>query len=360
MSAAQRRRQEVERRRQMAEAVRLSPAVTPELAAVVETVRQELGPGIHVEAYVRNAPETQALSIAGGSKGLAFVVLTSGLLRLLRRGELAFVLGHELGHAVFKHHGYPDALSAQTEAERLNLLMLQRAAEISADRIGFLASPNIEECLWAILKLASGLPRDLLRCDVASYLDQLRDLQDRGGSEYELLSSHPMFTARVRALLWFEMSDVYYEHIGRERSKGLSLQEVDKRIGKDLAAAGGFRLAEVNEQAARDALMWGLLNLFAADKRLTKGEQALLERIFGVQKAEKVIAFVRESGANGISSKFEASLRSMRLLSEQTRTALYQDLVRLSAQASGEPEARARLLRIVADRLSLGTQPGES
>jgi hypothetical protein len=351
-------RRQAERRKHLTCAMRAVPELTPGLAAIIESVRQRVAPSYEVEAYVQSAPEVQAVSIGGGGGNMVAMVLTSGLVGLMQKDELEFVIGHELGHYIFGHYGYPDPEMAQTEAERLNLRHLQRAAEISADRVGLIACKAVDSCFWCMLKSASGLPRDLLRCDVAAYLDQARALGQMGGSEFEMDSSHPMFTVRVRALLWFQMSEVYQEWLGECGTQPIKMGDVDARIERDLAAATGFRLAEVNERAVQEAFMWGVVALLVADNRLDKGEQALLARTFGPDRANEVVSFLRESGPDSATARLEASLRGVKLLPHKTRAALHADLEQLSAQASGVSETRARLLRVIADRLSLATETG--
>mgnify|MGYP001422062446 CR=1 FL=1 len=89
---------------------------------------------------------------------------------------------------------------------KLNLLNLSRAAEISADRIGFLACNSLEDSLRANFKLASGLSDKHFNFKPSTYLDQLRDLEDLGKSSTELWSTHPSFLIRMQSLIWFSMT----------------------------------------------------------------------------------------------------------------------------------------------------------
>ena len=65
------------------------------------------------------------------------IILTSRLIELLNEKELMFVIGHEVAHYIYQHSIYPNPNTEENEITKLNILNLSRAAEISADRIGF-------------------------------------------------------------------------------------------------------------------------------------------------------------------------------------------------------------------------------
>ena len=106
------------------------------------------------------------------------IVLTSRLIELLSLEELQFVIGHEVAHFVYQHALYPNHNNISETNLKLNVLNLSRAAEISADRIGFLACANLDAALKANFKLASGLSDKHFNFKPSTYLDQLRDLED--------------------------------------------------------------------------------------------------------------------------------------------------------------------------------------
>ena len=105
------------------------------------------------------------------------IILTSKLIELLSAKELEFVIGHEVAHYVYQHAMYPNYQNEENRNLKLNILNLSRAAEISADRIGFLACANLDAALKANFKLASGLSDKHFNFKPSTYLDQLRDLQ---------------------------------------------------------------------------------------------------------------------------------------------------------------------------------------
>ena len=94
------------RRRLLASALRLTPAMSPEVHAMVERCRERLGVSIPIEIYVYASAAFNAACVKP-ERGRLFVLLSSSLLEAFVGPELLFVIGHELGHHVFGHHDIP-------------------------------------------------------------------------------------------------------------------------------------------------------------------------------------------------------------------------------------------------------------
>ena len=338
--------------RNLASSTRIIPELFPEIGKMIEEVRRRIIPEYTVEAYVRNSSDAQACCFPGSGKSIS-IALTSGLIQLFSIEELCFVVGHELGHFLLEHHKYPQAEDAAGQAEKLNLLALSRSAEISADRVGFVATIKKESALKAVLKLATGLPDQFLRFDVSAYLDQARELHKMGGSEYDLLSTHPVCTTRMRALLWFEMSELYNEWRGIKGSAPISSSALDSRVEKDMSAASGFRLTAINKKEADSALLWGALSLFVADGRLSKDEQVLMTQTFGEKVSAAAFQVLKEHGPDKVLENFETALQSVKFMDSEIKETLYRDLDRFSGLAGGEPAVRDQLLKKAQTRLFL-------
>jgi hypothetical protein len=210
-----------------------------------------------------------------------------------------------------------------------------------------------EHAYKAILKLATGLPDEFIRFDLSAYLKQARELHKLGGAEYGLLSSHPVCTTRMRALLWFEMSKPYHDWYNQKSSTALSSEMLDKKVAKDMAAVSGFRLVEINKKEAESAMRWGVLSLFVSDGHLSKEEQNLMKQTFGNEVAADLLNFLREQGASGVVSKFEAALRSVRLMNFETKEALYLDLEYFARLAGGEANVREQVLQKTLNHIAL-------
>ena len=103
------------RRDLLTHALRLTRAMSPEIADTVQRCREVLGFERPVEVFVRPEPVFNA-AIMKNDSGPVSLILSSRLLEVFTPGELCFVVGHELGHAYFDHFGIPmPATAALTE-----------------------------------------------------------------------------------------------------------------------------------------------------------------------------------------------------------------------------------------------------
>lgn len=348
------------RKRYLSKALRISAQLSPKLHEQICAVSQRLGGSLAVEAYVYCDPSVQACSFSGSTDRTIGIAFSSGVVNLLSPQELCFVIGHEIGHYIMQHDRCVDVQSVANHVERLNALSLSRAAEISADRIGFLACESREYAYRTIIKTASGLNEELLRFDISAYIDQARDLFSYGGLEDEIESTHPMFIARLRALLWFEVSEPYNAWDDNIHHASIDRELLDRKIHHDLMAVSGFKLLNINEDAIRAALLWGAISVFLSDGHLTQAEQSLLKVFFGDSQANKAINFVRMSGPHGVSEKFSEQIQSLSSVPLETRDALFDDLQYFAGVAGGDVASRLLWLRGVCSKLLLKRTPSIS
>jgi hypothetical protein len=157
----------------------------------------------------------------------------------------------------------------------------------------------------------------------------------------------------MRALLWFEMSQLYADWMDLKGAAPLSGKLLDDKIEKDMAAVNGFRLAEINKREADLAMRWGILSLFVSDGTLSKDEQTLLRQTFGNDVAEDMMTLLKENGPNEIISKFDEALRSIRLMKREVKEALFFDLEHFAELAGGEIHVRRKVLEMSLKNMAL-------
>ena len=162
--------------------------------------------------------------------------------------------------------------------ETLNLLNFSRAAEISADRIGFIGCGSLESSLRAMLKITSGLSDKHFNFKPSTYLDQLRDLEDLGKSSTELWSTHPSFLIRMQSLIWFSMTKEYHEFFDSKKKGTYSLSEIDEKLDKKIKKVTGNELEISNKNIYESALIWGSLDIYLSDKKFSKEFYESLEK----------------------------------------------------------------------------------
>ncbi len=279
------------------------------------------------------------------------IVLTSRLIELLSLDELQFVIGHEVAHFVYQHALYPNHNNISETNLKLNVLNLSRAAEISADRIGFLACANLDTALKANFKLASGLGDEHFNFKPSTYLDQLRDLEDLGNSSTELWSTHPSFLIRMQSLIWFSMTEEYHEFFDTKKKGTYILSEVDKKIDKKIKKITGDQIENSNKSIYENALIWGSLDVYLSDKKFTKEEQEEFVNRFG-EKAKKAISLLKISNARNIlDKKIEISFAEAAQLLKSDKNKLSDELKLVGKETSGNKMKKlktiGRLLNIL-------------
>ncbi len=279
------------------------------------------------------------------------IVLTSRLIELLSLEELQFVIGHEVAHFVYQHALYPNHNNILETNLKLNVLNLSRAAEISADRIGFLACANLDAALKANFKLASGLSNKHFNFKPSTYLDQLRDLEDLGKSSTELWSTHPSFLIRMQSLIWFSMTKEYHEFFDIKKKGTYILSDIDEKIDKKIKKITGDQIENSNKSIYENALIWGSLDVYLSDKKFTKEEQEEFVNRFG-EKAKKAISLLKISNARSIlDKKIEVSFSEAAQLLKSDKNKLSDELKLVGKETSGNKMKKlktiGRLLNIL-------------
>ncbi|MCD4709129.1 MAG: M48 family metallopeptidase [Candidatus Sabulitectum sp.] len=213
-------------------AVKVIPELFPALSPVMLSVsRIVTGKPFELFVFSDAAPKAYCM---GNSSEEATVLVSSGLIERFGPQEMAFVLGHELGHALFSHNSYPTPDEADGPLETLRILALWRAREITADRAGLAATGDTGAAFRAMMKIASGLSDKFIRFDVIAFLDQVKDLEKAGPSSSFFLSTHPFITARIRALLWFQMSEPWYRIKHIRGNPTLTKEQLERKIQKEI------------------------------------------------------------------------------------------------------------------------------
>lgn len=266
-----------QRARLLGSAVMVESSVLAPLAAAVDAVTTRFSNLGSVECYVYNAPEVNAFVTPGRSRTL--IALSSAAVNHLSEHELQFVVGHEVGHAVFRHNDLSaNQLMAGTDlppASAMRVRAWQRAAEISADRSGLVACGSIEAAAQALFKSASGIVSKDVRVSPVRFADQwqrlLEEVVDEGQRDFWEVT-HPLPPLRMRALLLF--SDAL------DAGSAEAAESADAAIERMLAmmdpAAG--------EQTLQDPLLasfffWGGLFVALADAVVCEKERTRLASV---------------------------------------------------------------------------------
>src|SRR5690606_28798725 len=178
-------------------------------------------PKENVKSFVYASPEIQAECFSAGQDECV-LRFSSALINLLTLDELKFVIGHELGHFLFRHKG----ISNQPDFWQM------QAQEVSADRIGLICAGNLDIAFRAILKTVSGLDSSILKFNISEFISQMKGFL-KVANNNSFFSTHPSMVLRSRALIWFSMDDSFKDFYDLNEQTKESLLKIDEKIKKD-------------------------------------------------------------------------------------------------------------------------------
>lgn len=329
------------RRSLLAQALRLTPIIAPSLHAILDRCREYLAVEAEVELYVYGSAQFNAACTAPEGERV-FVLLSSALAEAFADDELAFVVGHELGHHVYDHHALPVQVLTDPQHELrpsliLRLLSWQRYAEISADRAGLLCAQGLEPAARALFKLSSGLSGSPTEEQVRAYLAQAQELYaeaervEAPGVHRDWLSTHPFSPVRLSAAQAFTDSAVMNQG-------GMPLDQLERAVHGFMALMEASYLEEdsAEAEAMRRVLFAGGVMVAAADGELEQAElDVLIEQLgHGRVPANINVEALREHLASRVT-------RCNEVVRPSRRAQLLRDLA-LIARADGRVDTAER------------------
>ena len=317
--------------------VKVSKEIFPNIYSAIENVFNRLKIKNNLNFFVTaNHLQTQATCSAMPMGDSAEIILTSKLVELLNEEELESIIAHEVAHFYYQHALYPQASSTKNRLEYLNLLNFSRAAEISADRIGFIGCGNLETSLRAMLKITSGLSEKHLKFNFSSYLDQLRELKETKGDQNLMYSTHPNFLNRMQALIWFSMSNEYNDHFNTGKKGTFDLKTIDDKIYESIKKVIGDEVEHSNKEIVSRSLMWGSIEIFLSDKMFSKKEQEIFKKNFGDKSTESIISLIKTSNPKSIQEKINNTFKEASKLLKKDKEKIVNELSKLLKVADGD------------------------
>lgn len=297
------------RRSLLTGALRLTRGMAPEPHRSLAACREILGWDRPVELYVKPDPMVQAFCTRSVS-GPMIIGLSSRMLETFTDAELRFVIGHELGHAVFDHFAIPMPATATladvggkfvSRPVQLKLYLWCRAAEVTADRAGMVCAGSVEPAAHALLKIASGLGAGVIKPDLAAFTSQVDALHatpaacaDERDEDFVLdcFDTHPYSPLRVRALLAFARSQAFARATGapaEEISRGIDSDELERLVEHDLSVMEPTYLEDKTEETSalmRRVLFCAGVCVAAANGEIAPTELRALRALLGAKNVD--------------------------------------------------------------------------
>ncbi len=274
------------RRDLLLSSLKLSARIAPEMFRAIERVTSALKLEASVEAYCVSSADMNAF-IAPPEDERVLIGVSSPLLEKMDEDELAFVLGHELGHVLFDHFRMAPSQLLDLD-ERLPPLQIARLyawmryAELSADRTGLIACRDVDAAIRAFFKLTSGLCDKRFLENAREAARQLDALAKAESTEQDWFSTHPYGPLRIKAIEAFSRSAGYHSILGRvggDMSEA-ALEEEVRRIMALMDPSFTDGSAECHAEI-KELLVVGGLIIALADGSLDRSEQAEIDRLLG-------------------------------------------------------------------------------
>ncbi|MGA1456662.1 MAG: hypothetical protein EBZ14_07455 [Gammaproteobacteria bacterium] len=274
------------RRQLLSTSVRLSRSMSRPLHDMADHCKERLGIQSPFELYVYPSPSFNAACFKP-EEGRVYLMFSSSLLEAFSENELLFVVGHELGHHVYRHHEIPigyilggDARPSPSLA--LELFTWSRYAEVSADRAGAFCADDLPSVARALFKLASGLADDrVVQFNLEEFLSQVDAMlafgeqPGQGAPIQDWFLTHPFSPLRVKALTVFDQSELIC-------AGGMSKDQLEESVRKIMGVMEPDYLKGKTESARvmRNLFIAAAVSIANAFEGISEQEKAALSEFF--------------------------------------------------------------------------------
>jgi Zn-dependent protease with chaperone function len=245
--------------------LKVAKELLPDMYELCTSVKERLGFTEPVDFYITGDSTVNAFSVAAEKEDQPHIVnINSGLIALMTKEELEFVVGHELGHLINKDTALSRLISfvfPEGSAPPITLLykirLHSQLAELVADRFGYMATNDLNACVTAFFKMASGLDLQKMNVSIDVLLkDNMKHLEyflkDKGLSH----ATHPVNPIRVQALNLFANSATQ-EELDKEMEQLISIllkvgnSEQDEYLARFIATAG-LLIANLDDDVTKE------------------------------------------------------------------------------------------------------------
>jgi len=192
--------------------------MAPRLFGMFHEVKSALEFEEPIDFYVTNSSQVNAFSISRLEKEQSHIInFNSAIIERLDDEELKFVIGHEIGHLISKNARIMKLIQfIFPDPQRTPLILThkislwRKLSELTADRYGYISSPNLESSTSGFFKLSSGLDSKRINFDFKAYLEEndkvLAYFKEQMSAN---LISHPINPIRIKAIELFDKSATF-------------------------------------------------------------------------------------------------------------------------------------------------------
>jgi len=284
--------------------------MAPRLYGLFHEVKGTLGFEEPIDFYVTNSSQVNAFSISRLEDEESHLInFNSALIERLDDEELKFVIGHEIGHLISKNADIMKLIQfIFPDPQRTPLILThkislwRKLSELTADRYGYISSPNLEKSTSGFFKLASGLDSNRINFDFKAYLEENDKVLAYFKNQMTAnLMSHPINPIRIKAIELFSQSNTFKSITeNKEIEKD---DELDKKIDdlieilltvssseldyhrKHFVAASGILMSTLDEEMTIDEYE----NIIKTLSNFTIFPKAFLSNIHEQNDAQQIL-----------------------------------------------------------------------
>ena len=239
--------------------------VVPDIYKLCQQAKDAVGFKKNIDFYLVSDTDINAGSIESNDpvNHPHIIELNAGLVNLMSKQELLFVIGHEIGHLI-NGDGQLKKLTqfiyADTEEDDIpdfvsnRLELYDLLCELGADRYGYIAcGGDLKTSILVIHKLAAGIDLTKMNISVDALIkENQKHLDYFMTSNKSIGSTHPVHPIRIQSLYLFSTAksqDQLEKSMEDIEDRLNKLNEEDATLNYFYAAAG-FLLSNVNGEAS--------------------------------------------------------------------------------------------------------------
>lgn len=293
----------------------------PRYYRLFNEVRERLTYEVPIRFFIKSDPCPNAFAVFAPCEKKHIIVIHSSTLQLLNDDEIRQVIGHEIGHLIIKQGKLSPILNTfgaqinDNPSLHFKVRLWQQLAELSADRFGFLAAPDLYCRISSSMKFASGLdPKNLVddyAIDYEDYINYTEQLVAQFQQSYGVnIDEHPIEALRIQALKIFSQSCFVVKD-------GISKDELENRTNLLLNVLYNVAESETEVLKAQFHASAGVL-IASCDGEINQDE---LDYIYSRLSEYQIFprSFLDFVAQNDYFSMFENAVKGLLMLDEDNQ-----------------------------------------
>ncbi len=269
--------------------IRLTERISPRIYRIFHELSVSLQLDTEPEIFCVPDQAVNAFAMLDIQEGgiYSLIGLTSGALERLEDAELKSILGHEMGHFLFRNNRLNALISTDQNNPSITVLPAlgeslflrwRKKAEISSDRVGLLASRDLHASARSLMKATFGLSERNLNLDIEALISQVDEIKGHPEMMEESFASHPLLPIRLKALELFARSEKADRNGFAVTNEKLTDEQLEQSVDDLIQLTRRYPFKREVEAIMRVIALSGAL-LLSADRDISDDEVKILIHI---------------------------------------------------------------------------------